>query len=48
MVMQWNNTKIQQKEEEVKNSAEEVAHKTAWSAVKRKYKKKDDKWMKKE
>ena len=31
-----------------KNQSAEVAHKTAWSAVKRKYKKKDDKWMKKE
>lgn len=29
-------------------SAEEVAHKTAWSAVKRKYKKMGDKWMRKE
>lgn len=31
-----------------KQSAEEVAHKTAWSAVKRKYKKMGDKWMRKE
>ena len=31
-----------------KLSAEEVAHKTAWSAVKRKYKKMGDKWMRKE
>ena len=49
MVMQWDNTKIQQKEEELKKqSAEEVAHKTAWSAVKKKYKKKGDRWMKRE
>ena len=48
MVMQWNSAKIQQKEEEVKNSAEEVAHKTAWSAVKKKYKKNGDKWLRKE
>lgn len=26
-------------------SAEEVAHKAAWAAVKKKYKKKDDKWV---
>ena len=31
-----------------KQSAEEVAHKTAWSAVKKKHKKKGDKWMKRE
>ncbi|MGI0031549.1 MAG: ChaB family protein [Nitrososphaeraceae archaeon] len=31
-----------------KQSAEEVAHKTAWSAVKKKYKKKGDRWMKRE
>ena len=31
-----------------KQSVEEVAHKTAWSAVKRKYKKMGDKWMRKE
>jgi cation transport regulator len=31
-----------------KQSAEEVAHKTAWSAVKSKYKKMGDKWMRKE
>jgi cation transport regulator len=31
-----------------KQSAEEVAHKTAWSAVKKKYKKKGDKWLRKE
>lgn len=31
-----------------KQSAEEVAHKIAWSAVKRKYKKMGDKWMRKE
>jgi cation transport regulator len=32
-----------------KDSAEEVAHKVAWSAVKKQYKKdnKDDKWVKK-
>jgi cation transport regulator len=32
-----------------KDSAEEVAHKVAWSAVKKKYKKdnEDDKWVKK-
>ena len=32
-----------------KESAEEVAHKVAWSAVKKKYKKddEDDKWIKK-
>jgi cation transport regulator ChaB len=30
-----------------KQSAEEVAHKTAWSAIK-KYKKKGDKWLRKE
>ena len=29
-------------------SAEEVAHKVAWAAVKRDYKKKGDKWVKKE
>ena len=26
-------------------SAEEVAHKAAWAAVKKKYKKKDDEWV---
>lgn len=31
-----------------KQSAEEVAHKTAWSAVKKKYKKNGDKWMRRE
>lgn len=31
-----------------KQSAEEVAHKIAWSVVKRKYKKLGDKWMRKE
>ncbi|HEU5446325.1 MAG TPA: ChaB family protein [Nitrososphaeraceae archaeon] len=31
-----------------KQSAGEVAHKIAWSAVKRKYKKMGDKWMRKE
>jgi cation transport regulator len=30
-----------------KESAEEVAHKVAWSAVKKEYKKKDDEWVKK-
>ena len=29
-------------------SAEEVAHKVAWAAVKRDYKKKGDKWVEKE
>jgi cation transport regulator len=29
-------------------SAEEVAHKTAWAAVKQKYKKQGDEWVKKE
>ena len=29
-------------------SAEEVAHKASWAAVKRDYKKKGDKWVKKE
>ncbi len=29
-------------------SAEEVAHKVAWAAVKREYKKKGDEWIKKE
>ena len=29
-------------------SAEEVAHKVSWAAVKRDYKKKGDKWVKKE
>ena len=29
-------------------SAEEVAHKAAWAAVKKKYKKKDDEWVRKE
>jgi cation transport regulator len=28
-------------------SREETAHKVAWSAVKRKYEKKDDKWVRK-
>ena len=31
-----------------KVSAEEVAHKVAWSAVKREYKKKGDEWVKKD
>jgi cation transport regulator len=31
-----------------KQSAEEVAHKAAWSAVKKQYKKKGDEWVKKE
>jgi cation transport regulator len=31
-----------------KQSAEEVAHKAAWSAVKKQYKKKGDDWVKKE
>ena len=31
-----------------KESAEEVAHKVAWSAVKKEYKKKDDEWVKKD
>ena len=30
-----------------KESAEEVAHKVAWSAVKKEYKKKGDEWVKK-
>lgn len=30
-----------------KESTEEVAHKVAWSAVKKEYKKEDDKWVKK-
>lgn len=30
-----------------KQSAEEVAHKTAWAAVKNEYEKKGDKWVKK-
>jgi len=29
-------------------SAEEVAHKAAWAAVKKKYKKKDDEWIRKD
>jgi cation transport regulator len=29
-------------------TAEEVAHKTAWTAVKQKYKKQGDKWVRKE
>jgi cation transport regulator len=29
-------------------SAEEVAHMAAWAAVKKKYKKKDDEWVRKE
>jgi cation transport regulator len=29
-------------------SAEEIAHKVAWSAVKKKYTKKDEKWVKKD
>ena len=29
-------------------SAEEVAHKAAWAAVKKKYKKKDDEWVRKD
>jgi cation transport regulator len=29
-------------------TAEEVAHKTAWAAVKQKYKKQGDKWVRKE
>lgn len=28
-------------------SREEVSHKVAWSAVKKKYKKKDDRWVRK-
>lgn len=31
-----------------KESAEEVAHKVAWSAVKKEYEKKDDKWIRKD
>ena len=31
-----------------KESAEEVAHKVAWAAVKREYKKKGDDWVKKD
>jgi cation transport regulator len=31
-----------------KQSAEEVAHKAVWSAVKKQYKKKGDEWIKKE
>jgi cation transport regulator len=31
-----------------KQSAEEVAHKAAWSAVKKQYKKKGNEWVKKE
>jgi cation transport regulator len=31
-----------------KQSAGEVTHKTAWSAVNKKYKKKGDKWLRKE
>jgi cation transport regulator len=31
-----------------KQSAEVVAHKVAWAAVKQKYKKQGDKWLKKE
>lgn len=30
-----------------KESVEEVAHKVAWSAVKKEYRKKDDEWVKK-
>jgi cation transport regulator len=30
-----------------KESNEEVAHKVAWAAVKKEYKKEDDKWVKK-
>ncbi len=29
-------------------SAEEVAHKASWAAVKKKYKKKDDEWVRKD
>ena len=29
------------------SSREETAHRVAWSAVKKKYRKKDDKWVKK-
>jgi cation transport regulator len=31
-----------------KESAEEVAHKAAWAAVKQKYKKQGDKWVRKD
>jgi cation transport regulator len=31
-----------------KQSAEEVAHKVAWAAVKKEYEKEDDKWVKKD
>ncbi len=31
-----------------KESAEEVAHKAAWAAVKKEYRKKDDEWIKKD
>jgi cation transport regulator len=31
-----------------RQSAEEVAHKAAWAAVKNKYRKKGDKWLRKE
>ncbi|MGD9674757.1 MAG: ChaB family protein [Candidatus Nitrosocosmicus sp.] len=31
-----------------KESVEEVAHKVAWSAVKKEYRKKDDEWVKKD
>lgn len=45
-VKQYQN--VAKRREGKKQSAEEVAHKTAWSAVKRKYKKMGDKWMRKE
>jgi cation transport regulator len=36
------------KERRGSSSQEETAHKVAWSAVKKKYRKQDDKWVKKE
>ena len=32
---------------DISQSAEEMAHKTAWAAIKRKYKKQGDKWAEK-
>lgn len=45
----FNHAWEQYKDPEDRNgSREEVAHKVAWSAVKEKYKKQDDKWVSKE
>jgi cation transport regulator len=45
----WNYIKIQKKRRGGKRqSAEQVAHKAAWAAVKKQYEKQGSKWLKKE